>query len=87
MIEPSRVGVEDEWCCGIVHAYLVIYIVAIILAGTTGKIHLVGLSCLYPSNDVPSDANRTDRSKNRWKQTSRVKTKEGALSKPNSIPN
>jgi hypothetical protein len=28
---------------------LVIHIVAIILAGMTGKIHLVGMSCLYPA--------------------------------------
>jgi hypothetical protein len=27
----------------------------IILTGTTGKIHLVGLSCLYLSSDAPTD--------------------------------
>ena len=43
MVESSRAGIEDEWCRGIAHAYLVIYIVVIILAGTTGKIHLVSL--------------------------------------------
>jgi len=37
MVESSRGGIEDEWCCGIAHAYFVIYIVAIIIAGTTGK--------------------------------------------------
>ena len=36
-----------RWCCEIAHAYLVIYIVVIILAGTTGKIHLVSLSMSY----------------------------------------
>jgi hypothetical protein len=56
MVESSRAGIEDEWCCGIAHAYLVIYIVAIIFAGTTGKIHLVGVSCLYPSSEAASDA-------------------------------
>ena len=55
MVESSRGGIEDEWSCGIAHAYLVIYIVAIIPAGTTGKIHLVSLSCLYPSSDASSD--------------------------------
>src|SRR5437660_7503477 len=29
--------------------------VAIILPGTTGKVHLVGLSCLYLSSDAPSE--------------------------------
>jgi len=48
MVKSSRGGIEDEWCCGIAHTYLVISIVAIILAGTTGKIHLGGLSYLYP---------------------------------------
>jgi hypothetical protein len=37
MVESSRVGVEDEWCGGIAHGDLVIDIVAVILAGTTGK--------------------------------------------------
>jgi len=29
-------------------------VVAIIRAGTTGQIHLMGLSCLYPSSDALS---------------------------------
>ena len=59
MVKSSRGGIEDEWCCGIAHAYLVIYIVAIILAGTTGKIHLVSLSCVYPYSDAPPTLNHS----------------------------
>ena len=59
MVESSRAGIEDEWCGGIAHVDLVIYIAAIILAGTTRKIHLVSLSCVYPSSDAPPTLNHS----------------------------
>jgi len=39
--------------------YLVIYIVAIILAEQPEKIHLVSLSCVYPSSDAPPTLNHS----------------------------